>query len=150
MSGPGGKKVGRRAWAPTVVDIERAAAARKAGATLDQIAEGVLQPPIGPRTLYAYLEKYPDSQFSQSLKSARAGAIVFVAGKLYDAASKGNIAAQIFYLKAQAGWRDRVEMTGDPAAPLAVAVQSPRLGKQVQDQIGRIITDAIKANVPKK
>ena len=48
------------------------------------------------------------------LSSGKMTATAHVSGALYKNALEGNVQAQIFWLKAQAGWReaDRLEITG--------------------------------------
>lgn len=64
------------------------------------------------------LRDYPDE-----VKLGKIRANVKIGGTLYNAAIKGNIAALIFWQKAQAGWREntRLELTGANGGPVAAA-----------------------------
>ena len=53
-----------------------------------------------------------DERVSFAYKNGKAKAIATIAGNLIKSAKSGNTAAQIFYLKTQAGWRDKVEEAG--------------------------------------
>ena len=61
---------------------------------------------IGEKTFVKY--------FKEELSSGKMTATAHVSGALYKNALEGNVQAQIFWLKAQAGWReaDRLEITG--------------------------------------
>lgn len=107
-------KTGRKKWMPDAVQIEKIGEYAKTGATLEQIA-GALG--ICERTLRDRMTHEPT--VLASYKKGREVAEVLMSGKLYDMAMKGNVAAVIFWLKAQAGWRDRVELSGDPKRPLS-------------------------------
>ena len=75
-------------------------------------ANGVKQPEqaralnCGEKTLAKY--------FKEELAFGKMKATAHVSGALYKNALEGNVQAQIFWLKAQAGWReaDRLEITG--------------------------------------
>ena len=60
----------------------------------------------GTRTLQKY--------FKDELSLGKMRATAHVSGALYRNAIEGNVSAQIFWLKAQGGWReaDRLEITG--------------------------------------
>lgn len=57
-----------------------------------------------------------DARVSAAYKKGRAAAIAAIGGSLLQQAQSGNITAMIFYLKTQAGWRDKVEVehSGNP------------------------------------
>ncbi len=57
-------------------------------------------------TLKAIEDRQPDVSFAY--KKGKAKAIASIAGNLISKASSGNIPAQIFYLKTQAGWKETV------------------------------------------
>ena len=60
----------------------------------------------GEKTLLKY--------FREELTFGKMRATAHVSGALYKNAMSGNVSAQIFWLKAQGGWReaDRLEITG--------------------------------------
>jgi len=68
---------------------------------------------IGRTTWFAILER--DPEVSELYKKGRAKAVGFVAQNLIQKARGGDLGAQIFYLKTQAGWKEtqRVEGAGD-------------------------------------
>lgn len=59
-------------------------------------------------------EKTLAKYFKEELAFGKMKATAHVSGALYKNALEGNVQAQIFWLKAQAGWReaDRLEITG--------------------------------------
>jgi len=59
---------------------------------------------IGRTTWFAIIER--DPQVSELYKKGRAKAIGFVAQNLIQKAQGGDLGAQIFYLKTQAGWKE--------------------------------------------
>lgn len=62
--------------------------------------------------------------YTEHLVLAEAKANMNVAATLFKAATSGqDTTAAIFWAKARMGWRDRVEVSGDPDAPLQVAVR---------------------------
>ena len=74
------------------------------GLTDEQIARNM---GIGVRTLYEWKDRYP--QISQSLKETKEIADRNVENALYEQALKGNITAQIFWLKNRKpkDWREK-------------------------------------------
>jgi len=57
-------------------------------------------------TLKAIEDRQPDVSFAY--KKGKAKAIASIGGNLISKAREGNIPAQIFYLKTQAGWKETV------------------------------------------
>lgn len=51
-----------------------------------------------------------DERVSFAYKNGKAKAIASIGGNLITSAKKGNTAAQIFYLKTQAGWSEKHEI----------------------------------------
>jgi hypothetical protein len=61
--------------------------------------------------------------YEEELSIGKAKANAQVGKKLFTQAMEGNTTAIIFWLKAQAGWKDRTETThiGDPMQPIVVS-----------------------------
>ena len=76
------------------------------GAVLDDIAYVIGCAPI---TLDRIKKKNADVMVAYN--RGRATAKDHIAGKLYDLCNEGDVVAIIFWLKAQAGWRDKPEET---------------------------------------
>lgn len=74
------------------------------GLTQEQIATAL---GMGERTLYEKVKKFP--QFAQAIKRGQAKGIQEVANALFQNAMKGNVTAQIFFLKNRSPetWKDR-------------------------------------------
>ena len=64
-----------------------------------------------------------DAEVLRSYKKGKAKAIGSIAGNLIKSAKDGNTTAQIFYLKTQAGWREREEPRED--RPITIQVVNP-------------------------
>lgn len=60
---------------------------------------------VVPETWYSYQDKYPELR--EAIKVGRARTIAYVASKLMTAISNNSVAAMIFYLKTQAGWKEQ-------------------------------------------
>lgn len=68
---------------------------------------------IGRTTFFEILDR--DKEVSELYKKGKAKAVGFVAQNLIQKARSGDLGAQIFYLKTQAGWKEtqRIEGAGD-------------------------------------
>ena len=75
------------------------------GMTQEQIAQAL---GMGETTFYEKQAKYPE--FAEAIKHGQANGIQKVTNSLFKTANKGNVAAQIFYLKNRAQWRDRFDV----------------------------------------
>lgn len=71
------------------------------GTRLDEIA---IACDVSPSTLDRWLQ---DEAVNRAYKRGRIEATANVAERLYDLAMMGDVAAAIFWLKAQAGWTDK-------------------------------------------
>ena len=69
---------------------------------------------------------------AHELKTGSHSATADVAGKLYSLAMDGNVAACIFWMKARAGWSERVELTGKGGKDLM-----PKLDLTDRVELGR-------------
>lgn len=83
---------------------------------------------IGRTTFYAIMEREPD--IFERYKKGRAKAVGNIASNLINKAQNGDLGAQVFYLKTQAGWKDTT----------AVEHTSPD-GSMTPTKIERIIVD---------
>ena len=104
------------------LDLEKIEDLAAKGLTLEQIAAALS---IDVRTLYNHRKKF--REVGEAINRGAANGIATIANKLFEAAKNGNVTAQIFYLKARAGWRDQgpivevnnqqqnVRVTVDPA-----------------------------------
>lgn len=64
------------------------------------------------------LRKHYREELDQSLAKANAS----IGGALFNKAKGGDTAAMIFWMKTQAGWKERLEVSGDPNNPLRIHV----------------------------
>lgn len=87
--------MGRKAWIPTKEDKGMIELMCVAGVSREQIAE-VMK--VDVKTLSKHC--------NDILITARPRANSKIAGALYQNAIKGNVTAQIFWLKTRAGWRE--------------------------------------------
>ena len=72
-------------------------------------------------TFYRICERQPEVM--QRYKKGRAKAIGAVAQGLVQQARAGNLTAAMFYLKTQAGWRERERFEDDEGKAVPIAVQ---------------------------
>src|SRR5580704_12355278 len=104
------------------LDLEEIEDLAAKGLTLEQIAAALS---IDVRTLYNHRKKF--REVGEAINRGAANGIAMIANKLFEAANNGNVTAQIFFLKARAGWRDQgpaveinsqqnVHVAPDPAA----------------------------------
>lgn len=99
---------------------------------------------ISRRTFQAILER--DAEVAAQYKRGKAKAIAHVANSLLQKARAGDTTSCIFYLKTQAGWRERA--APDASVPVGgtaterlrqllddVAARSPRIGVERSDRL---------------
>ena len=84
------------------ISLKQVEALAAQGLTRKQIAESL---GISPATVYDRQRK--DEDFKAAIKRGKAKGIAKVSNALFQQAIKGNITAQIFYLKTQAGWKEK-------------------------------------------
>ncbi len=84
------------------LDLEKIEDLAAKGLTLNEIAAAL---GIDVRTLYNHRKKF--REVGEAINRGAANGIAMIANKLFEAAKNGNVTAQIFYLKARAGWRDQ-------------------------------------------
>lgn len=68
-----------------------------------------------------------DLELLEAIKRGRAKGLKEVSNALFEAATSGNVTAQIFYLKNRApgDWKDRVEIDIDQALPQPLIIHVP-------------------------
>lgn len=88
------------------VDLKKVEALASRGLTSHEVARCL---GISPSTYFANQRESED--FAQAIKNGKAKGIQTISNALFDSAKSGNTTAQIFFLKAQAGWKDKVDLT---------------------------------------
>lgn len=108
--------MGRKAWKPSNEDLKMVELMCIAGVTHHQIAE-VMKCDL--KTL--------KKNCNEILLTSKQKANSKVAGALFNNAMKGNVTAQIFWLKTRAGWRETDETALAERKPEQIIIQvSPR------------------------
>jgi DNA-binding XRE family transcriptional regulator len=92
-------KRGRKPWVP--LDLKEVEKYGALGMTQEQIAMAL---GISHETLFK--KKRELSDFADAIKRGKAKGIALIANRLVKQAQDGNVAASIFYLKAQAQWKE--------------------------------------------
>ena len=82
--------------------IARVEALAAQGLTYEQIASS-----LGTSRATLDRRRKDSEQLEAAIKAGKAKGIAKVSNALFKAATNGNITAQIFFLKSQAGWNDR-------------------------------------------
>ncbi|MDO5058571.1 MAG: hypothetical protein Q4D82_01355 [Neisseria sp.] len=96
---------------------------------------------ISNHTFDAICNRQPE--VSASYKKGRAKAVASVAQSLLKQAKNGNVTAQIFYLKTQAGWRetqtvDNISSDGSMTPPKQTPFSKAELQEALQSVMGKI------------
>jgi hypothetical protein len=99
------KRLGRPPLELNLADIENLAGR---GLTHAQIADSL---GVSARALFNH--KARDQEVADAIKRGQAKGVFVVASALMEQVKKGNVTAQIFYLKCRGGWTEtqRVELT---------------------------------------
>lgn len=82
--------------------------------TIQQIADYFM---IAPRTFQRIIDRQPEAM--ARYKKGKSNAILSIANSLLTNARNGDTTAQIFYLKTQAGWSDKLSSSDDTIPPPA-------------------------------
>lgn len=83
------------------IDIKTVEQLASRGLTLEQIASSM---GFSIRTLM--VRKAESAEIADAIKRGRDKGVTIIANKLFEAASGGNTAAMIFFLKTQGGWKE--------------------------------------------
>lgn len=87
---------------------------------------------IGRTTFYEMVKR--DQKISEHYKKGRAKAIVNISGNLIQQAKSGNTSAAMFYLKTQAGWRERDDESTTTKTENIQKVQIEVIGKDADQR----------------
>lgn len=98
--------MGRPKWIPPAPEKVEALAAQ--GLTEEQIAHAM---GISQDTLARRKAEYAD--FREAIKKGKAKGIAQISNALFIKAKNGDTTAQIFFLKARAGWSDKPRDDGE-------------------------------------
>ena len=98
---------------PLEIDIAQVEELAARGLTMEQIATS-----LGVSDTTLYRRKATMKEVSEAIKRGKRRGVVTIANKLFEAAEAGNMAAVIFFLKTQGGWREKqqVELAGEITA----------------------------------
>ena len=124
------KKVGRK---PVPIDISSVEKMASQGLNQEQIASIV---GLKSSQWYERCKQNPD--ISDAYKRGKSKGVLAISNALFEQARNGNTTAQIFFLKAQGGWREniRLEHTGADGGPLKQEMTNAR--DQLLDRLARI------------
>lgn len=106
--------------------IEKAEELAGNGLTQQEIADCL---GIGNSTLYEKLKEYPD--FAEAIKRGKSKGIAMMANNLVTLAKNGNAAANIFFMKARAKWKEGDE---DAAEILNKATEALNQMRELADK----------------
>lgn len=101
---------------------------------------GIGVPQEDMATILGISRKTLTQHFPQELTEGKAQANAKMANMLYKKGMSGNVSAIIFWLKSQAGWSERLELTGKGGGPVQsegqVHLYLPDNGKSVKQEGG--------------
>lgn len=75
------------------------------------------------------------AEIEEAVKRGKAQGIAKVTNALFDQALSGNTAAAIFFLKNQAGWRDKIDLEVEQTVPLPLVVHVPMEGPVIDAEV---------------
>ena len=102
------------------IDLKEVQKLASRGLSLEQIAAA-----LGFSVKTLARKRAEMSELSEAIEKGRAQGINTIANALFENAEKGNVTAQIFFLKARAQWKDKHEESLDDSedpAPVKVEV----------------------------
>lgn len=123
-------KLGRK---PVPIDLVAVEKMASQGLNQEQIASVV---GLKSSQWYERCKQNPD--ISEAYKRGKSKGVLAISNALFEQARSGNTTAQIFFLKAQGGWREniRLEHTGADGGPIKQEVSDARA--QLLDRLARI------------
>ena len=83
------------------IDLEKVEELASHGLTMEQIATS-----LGLSESTLYRRKRTVTEMTEAIKRGRQKGVATIANKLYASAEGGNLAAMIFFLKTQGGWKE--------------------------------------------
>lgn len=93
------------------IDLKEVQRLSGLGLTQEQIASYL---GIHESTFYEWKSNKDFPEFSEALKKGKARAVQEMTNALFEEGTKNrNLGAMVFYLKNQAGWKDRIDHTSD-------------------------------------
>lgn len=84
------------------IDLAKVEALASRGLTYEQIAIS-----LGMDSSTLWRKRQKSQKLQDAIKRGKEKGITLIANRLFEEASKGNIAAMIFFLKAQGGWKEK-------------------------------------------
>ena len=116
---PAKRKRGRPKWIPSEQQIQQAQQLAAQGLTVEQVARSL---GVGASAFFERQQEYPE--LMEAMQNGRAKGVATISNALFVKAKNGDNTAMIFYLKNRAPneWKDRVEHTAPPTAPIKIKV----------------------------
>ena len=110
-------KARKNKWIPSAEELKKVEALASRGMTEENIAHCL---GIRPETLSK--KKHEFEQLVQAIKRGKAKGIAMVTNELLKNIQLGNVTAQIFYLKSQAGWKEAKDEPNTSAQSLIQSI----------------------------
>lgn len=93
---------------------------RAQGLTFEQVADA-----LGCSVDTLARRRKQDEDLDQACAEGKAQGIAKITNALFQAGLRGNVTAMIFYLKNQAGWKDKLEFEGDTTKTYVIMGSEP-------------------------
>ena len=122
---PGGK----RGPKPKPVDLDKVRALASRGLSIEHIGDAL---GMHQSTFLERRKEHPE--ILEEIQKGRAEGVHVVANALFARARDGDVTAQIFFLKAKGGWKDRIELSGDPENPIRHVISAKPLSIEEWEQ----------------
>ena len=119
------------------IDLAKVEVMAANGLTQQQIADSL---GISVSTLYG--RKRESEEFEEAIKRGKAKGVAVVTNELMKQVKSGNVTAMIFFLKARAGWREKVEVSSDVRIEQSAPLNLEGLSLEELNQLERLVTKA--------